>query len=164
MMAARFIKYGYMVALLFSLQLSAQQKPVTTSIDKQKNKIGAQFNLTLKATADTASVVTFPSAKMFGPMEVIRNYKVDTIKKDSRYELVKKYGAQSIYAEKAIAPEEISLQNRLSEALIPVQGKLKTFESRNLFHTSDLPFPIMELPDVFTEFRKKTEPLVKVRN
>ena len=78
--------------------------------------------------------------------------------------LVKKYGAQSIYAEKAIAPEEISLQNRLSEALIPVQGKLKTFESRNLFHTSDLPFPIMELPDVFTEFRKKTEPLVKVRN
>lgn len=88
----RLAKYGYLVAVLCSLQMLAQQKPVTTSIDKQKNKIGAQFNLTLKATADTASVVRFPSAKMFGPMEVIRDYKIDTVKKDDKYELVKKYG------------------------------------------------------------------------
>lgn len=91
-MIARLIKYGYLIAVFCSLQLIAQQKPVVTSIDKQKNKIGAQFNLTLKATADTSSVVTFPSGKMFGALEVIRNYKVDTVKTDGKYELVKKYG------------------------------------------------------------------------
>lgn len=65
---------------------------VTTSIDTTKNKIGAQFNLTLKAEADTATQVTFPSGKNFGVLEVIRSYKVDTIKNGGRYELIKKYG------------------------------------------------------------------------
>lgn len=77
--------------LLFSLAVFSQ-KPVVTSIDTTKNKIGAQFNLTLKAVADTASIVVFPKGKQFGRLEVIRNYPVDTIKKDARYELVKKYG------------------------------------------------------------------------
>jgi len=81
----------YIFFLFFSLVVAAQ-KPVVTSIDKKKNKIGAQFNLTLKVTADTASVVTFPKSKMFGALEVIRDYKVDTVKKDDKYELIKKYG------------------------------------------------------------------------
>lgn len=70
----------------------AQQKPVETSIDTLKNKIGAQFNLSLKVTADTSALVTFPSGKTIGPMEVIRNYKIDTLNKGARYELVRKYG------------------------------------------------------------------------
>ena len=65
---------------------------VTTSIDTTKNKIGAQFNLTLKTEVDTATQVTFPTAKNFGALEVIRSYKVDTIKNGGKYELIKKYG------------------------------------------------------------------------
>jgi hypothetical protein len=36
--------------------------------------------------------VIFPNAKTFGALEVIRSYKIDTIKNKDRYELVKKYG------------------------------------------------------------------------
>lgn len=80
------------VLLLISTITFAQQKRVETTIDTTKNKIGAQFNLTLKTSVDTSSKVTFPSGTNFGRMEVIRSYVVDTIKKDNRYELIKRYG------------------------------------------------------------------------
>ena len=61
----------YIFLLLFTNVLFAQK--VTTSIDTTKNKIGAQFNLTLKTEVDTATQVTFPTAKNFGALEVIRS-------------------------------------------------------------------------------------------
>ena len=82
----------YIFLLLFFSVVSAQQNRVAISIDTTKNKIGAQFNLTLKTNVDTLSTVVFPSGLNFGPLEVIRNYVVDTIRANNRYELVKKYG------------------------------------------------------------------------
>src|SRR3954468_13026128 len=81
----------YIVLILLST-LGFSQKRVETSIDTTRNKIGAQFNLTLRTKVDTTENVVFPSGKNFGNLEVIRSYVVDTIKKDDRYELVKKYG------------------------------------------------------------------------
>ena len=78
--------------MLISTAVFAQQKRVETSIDTTKNKIGAQFNLTLKTNVDTLSNVVFPSAPNFGRLEVIRSYVIDTIKKGDRYELIKRYG------------------------------------------------------------------------
>ncbi|AWI27158.1 hypothetical protein HYN49_02955 [Flavobacterium pallidum] len=69
-----------------------QQGKITTGIDKKKQKIGAQFNLTLKTTVDTTAKVVFPKGDSFGPMMVIRDEKPDTVRKGARYELVKKYG------------------------------------------------------------------------
>ena len=80
----------YILFLLVSTSLFAQK--VTTIIDKTKNKIGAEFQLTLKTEVDTLSKVKFPSAKNFGALEVIQSYKMDTVKKNDRYELIKKYG------------------------------------------------------------------------
>jgi uncharacterized protein (UPF0333 family) len=81
----------YLLLLLFTMTVFAQKR-VETSIDTTKNKIGAQFNLTLKTTVDTLSTVVFPNAKRFGNLEVIRSYVIDTIEKGAQYELVKKYG------------------------------------------------------------------------
>ena len=78
--------------LLFSTTVFAQQKQVTTSIDTTKNKIGAQFKLTLKTDVDTLSKVVFPNLRNFGALEVIQSYPIDTIRKNDRYELIKKYG------------------------------------------------------------------------
>ena len=78
--------------MLFSVSVFAQQKQVTTAIDTTKNKIGAEFKLTIKTNVDTLSKVVFPNLRNFGALEVIQSYPVDTIKKDDRYELVKKYG------------------------------------------------------------------------
>ncbi|HLF52357.1 hypothetical protein [Flavobacterium sp.] len=85
-------KFYIYVLILISTTIFAQQKRVETSIDTTKNKIGAQFNLTLKTNVDTLSNVVFPSSETFGKLEVIRSYVVDTIKKGDRYELIKKYG------------------------------------------------------------------------
>ena len=84
------MKIKLYLLLLLSTSLFAQK--VTTSIDTTKNKIGAEFKLTLKTNVDTLSKVVFPNAKSFGALEVIQSYPIDTIKKDDRYELVKKYG------------------------------------------------------------------------
>lgn len=77
--------------LLISTSIFAQQK-VVTSIDTTKNKIGAEFKLTLKTSVDTLSKVVFPRLKNIGALEVIHSYPIDTVKKDDRYELIKKYG------------------------------------------------------------------------
>lgn len=78
--------------LLVTTFVFAQQKQVVTSIDTIKNKIGAEFKLSIKTTVDTSSKVIFPNLKNFGALEVIQSYPIDTIKKNDRYELIKKYG------------------------------------------------------------------------
>jgi len=93
----------YILFLLFTTTLFAQKR-VETSIDTTKNKIGAQFNLTLRTVVDTTETVTFPSGNNFGRMEVIRNYVVDTVKKDNRYELIKKYGLAQFDSGKYTVP------------------------------------------------------------
>ena len=65
---------------------------MVTSIDTTKNKIGAEFKLTVKTSVDTLSKVDFPKLKNIGALEVIRSYPIDTIKNNDRYELIKKYG------------------------------------------------------------------------
>jgi hypothetical protein len=95
--------YLNIIFLLIATSIFSQ-KVVDTKIDVQKNKIGAQFNLTLTANVDTLSSVTFPKAKLFGQMEVIRDYITDTILKDGRYELVKKYGLAQFDSGKFYVP------------------------------------------------------------
>jgi hypothetical protein len=82
----------YIFLLFFSTMIFAQQKPVETSIDTTKNKIGAEFKLTLKTVVNSKSKVEFPKLKNIGALEVIQSYPVDTVKKDDTYELIKKYG------------------------------------------------------------------------
>jgi flagellar basal body-associated protein FliL len=85
-------KYFYLLLLLLSTSVFAQQNRVVTSIDTTKNKIGAEFKLTVKTSVDTLSKVDFPKLKNIGALEVIQSYPVDTVKNKDRFELIKKYG------------------------------------------------------------------------
>jgi hypothetical protein len=80
----------YILFFLLTTSLFAQK--VTTSIDSTKKKIGAEFKLTLKASVNKTDKVVFPKVKNFGALEVIESYKIDTIKSNDKYELIKKYG------------------------------------------------------------------------
>ncbi|MDX6180730.1 hypothetical protein SGQ44_01095 [Flavobacterium sp. Fl-77] len=82
----------YIFLLLLSTAVFAQQKQVETSIDTTKNKIGAEFKLTLKTVVSSKSKVVFPQLKNIGALEVIESYPIDTVKKNDQYELIKKYG------------------------------------------------------------------------
>lgn len=98
--------------ILFTTAVFGQQKQVTTSIDTTKNKIGAEFKLTLKTNVDTLSKVVFPNVKNFGPLEVIISYPIDTIRKNDRYELVKKYGLTQFDSGKYTIPSIKILINK----------------------------------------------------
>ncbi|MGL5111646.1 MAG: hypothetical protein ACRC6O_03285, partial [Flavobacterium sp.] len=80
------------VLFFFTISIFAQQKQVLTSIDTTKNKIGAEFQLSLKTTVNATSKVTFPNLKNIGPLEVIESYPIDTVKKNDQVELIKRYG------------------------------------------------------------------------
>jgi len=94
----------YFILLLISSLSFAQTKQLEASVDTTKNKIGAQFTLTLKAKVNATSKVNFPNAKNFGRLEVIESYPIDTVKEDSRYELIKKYGLTQFDSGKYVIP------------------------------------------------------------
>lgn len=91
--------------LLSTVVAAGQQKPmVEATVDSAKIKIGSQFHLILKTNVDTLSKVTFPESKVFGRLEVLESYPVDTVKKDARYELIKKYGLTQFDSGRYVVP------------------------------------------------------------
>jgi len=95
-------KITILILLLTSFIYSQK---LETKIDKHTAKIGAQFNLTLKTTVDTNTVVKFPVTKNFGALEVVRSYKIDTIDKDDKYELIKKYALTQFDSGRYVIPK-----------------------------------------------------------
>ena len=138
------IKY-YILFFLISASLFAQ-KQVETKIDVTRNKIGAQFNLTLKTNVDTLSKVVFPTSKNFGKMEVIRSYIIDTIKHGDRYELIKKYGITQFDTGKYVIPSLKVLINNKAFAtdslLVEVYNVQVDTLKQKLFDIK----PIVEVP------------------
>jgi hypothetical protein len=97
-------KQLYLLLLLLSTAAFAQQKQVVTSIDTIKNKIGAEFKLSIKTTVDTSSKVIFPKLKNLGALEVIQSYPIDTVKMNGQYELIKKYGLTQFDSGRYVVP------------------------------------------------------------
>ena len=94
----------YIFLFLLSSAVFAQSKQIETSIDTTKNKIGAEFKLTLKTLVGSKSKVVFPALKNIGPLEVIQSYPIDTVKKDGTYELIKKYGLTQFDSGRYVIP------------------------------------------------------------
>jgi len=76
--------------LLFSFFSYSQQ--ISSSIDSTKIKIGEQVTFRIQIEADSTDLVVFPEGQTFSPLEMIESYKVDTTKKEARFQFVKKYG------------------------------------------------------------------------
>ncbi len=114
------IKIYIGLLLLAATTAFAQQPGVQASIDSTKIRIGSQFNLTLKATANKGAKVSFPAGKNFGQLEVLEAYPTDTIEKDGLYELVKKYGLTQFDSGRYEIPK------------LPVIINNKTFQTRPL--------------------------------
>ena len=73
------------------------------------------------------------------------------------FEVDKKFNADEIYAEKEDTSEEIFIEDELKKRLnVPI----RFHEAKTLLKTNELPFFINNLPDIFTNFRKKVEPLL----
>jgi len=77
--------------------------------------------------------------------------------------LVKEYRAQKVFAKREVAYEEKKTEKGVQIELFKLGCELETFSTSTLYHAEDLPFSIKDIPDVFTNFRKKTEQDAKIR-
>lgn len=67
------------------------------------------------------------------------------------------YKVHKVYAKREVAWEEKQTEKKVQNALMKIRCELETFSTSTLYHAEDLPFSIKNIPDVFTNFRKKTE-------
>ncbi|WP_304063935.1 DASH family cryptochrome [Pedobacter glucosidilyticus] len=79
-------------------------------------------------------------------------------------EVVKKYQVDEVYHHREVASEETKISSLVEDALWKSQINLKHFIGHTLYHKEDLPFPIKDIPDVFTKFRKKAEKEGQIRS
>ncbi len=71
--------------------------------------------------------------------------------------IVAQYKAHKVFAKKEVAFEEKQTEKLVQDELFKLRCELKTYSTSTLYHAQDLPFSIKDIPDVFTNFRKKIE-------
>lgn len=71
--------------------------------------------------------------------------------------LVSLHKVNKVYAKREVAYEEKQTDARLQAELFKVKCEFETFSTSTLYHAQDLPFSIKDIPDVFSNFRKKVE-------
>ena len=68
-----------------------------------------------------------------------------------------------VFCNRERTSEELKVQNAVEQNLWAIGREVYYSRGKLLYYTSDLPFPITQTPDVFTQFRKETERLTPVR-
>lgn len=72
-------------------------------------------------------------------------------------ELVTRFEISEVYHHREVAPAETLVSANVEDELWKIKVNLKHFIGHTLYNKEDLPFPIKDIPDVFTQFKKKTE-------
>jgi deoxyribodipyrimidine photo-lyase len=78
-------------------------------------------------------------------------------------ELVRQTGADAVFASEEVTYEEVKVDRALEDKLKEEGKELLLFWQMTLLHVDDIPFSMEELPDVFTQFRKKSEKFAEPR-
>lgn len=72
-------------------------------------------------------------------------------------------GAIKVFASKEVTFDEVMIEERLEQSLFTKSISLELVWQSTLFHQEDVPWPIKQVPEVFTKFRKEAEKQVEVR-
>ncbi len=71
---------------------------------------------------------------------------------------------KKVFAKREVAFEEKKTEQLVQQELFKLRCEFETFSTSTLYHAEDLPFSIKDIPDVFTNFRKKTEKDATIRS
>lgn len=71
--------------------------------------------------------------------------------------------ASWVFCNRERIDEELQVQNAVEQSLWTIGREVYYSRGKLLYYTADLPFPITQTPDVFTQFRKETERITQVR-
>ena len=77
--------------------------------------------------------------------------------------IVNQFKAQKVFAKREVAFEERQTEKKVQDELFKVRCELEKISTSTLYHAEDLPFSIKDIPDVFSNFRKKTEKDSQIR-
>jgi hypothetical protein len=127
----------------FLLSLNMHAQTVAAVVDSTQIKIGEEIKLSILVEADSTASVVFPEGDtLFIPLELLESYKADTIKKDAKYSLIKKYGLTQFDSGVYFIPKQKILINekpfftdsiRIAVADVAVDTlKQKMFEIKSL--------------------------------
>lgn len=72
-------------------------------------------------------------------------------------QLVAQYHITEVYHHREVASEETTISTKVEDELWKLKVNLRHFIGHTLYNKEDLPFPVKDIPDVFTQFKKKTE-------
>jgi len=67
--------------------------------------------------------------------------------------------ASAIFFSKEVTAEERAVDREVEKKAFSMGIACESFWQSTLYHKEDLPFPIKQLPEVFTQFRKEVEKL-----
>ena len=79
-------------------------------------------------------------------------------------QIVIQYNASKVFAKREVAFEEKQVEQLVQKELFKLRCEFETFSTSTLYHAEDLPFSIKDIPDVFTNFRKKIEKDATIRS
>jgi len=71
--------------------------------------------------------------------------------------LVEQYEITEVYHHREVATAETTVSSNVEDLLWKLRINLKHFIGHTLYNKEDLPFPIKDIPDIFAQFKKKTE-------
>lgn len=90
--------------------------------------------------------------KLGGDILLIQGKPEDKIK-----EIVEQFEITEVYHHREVGPEETKISGHVEDLLWTLKLNLKHFIGHTLYNKEDLPFPIKDIPNVFAQFKKKTE-------
>jgi len=79
------------------------------------------------------------------------------------FNIAKSIKSSWVYCNRERTSEEVYVQDTLEKSLWTIGQELRFSRGKMLFHTADLPFPVCQVPDIFTNFRKEIENSVMIR-
>ncbi len=68
-----------------------------------------------------------------------------------------------VFCNRERTQEEVDVQDSLENSLWAIGQEIRYSRGKMLFYTADLPFPVTQTPDIFTQFRKEVEKFIPVR-
>lgn len=103
---------GFVVLFFLCASTSTHAQNVTAQVDSTQIKIGEEIKLTIAVEADSTASIVFPEGEnIFLPLELLESYQVDTLKKDAKYNLIKKYGVTQFDSGSYYIPKQVVLIN-----------------------------------------------------
>lgn len=82
---------------------------------------------------------------------------------DELFDLAKLVKSSWIFCNRERMREEVEVQDALEKNLWSIGQEMRYSRGKMLYYTADLPFPVTQTPDIFTQFRKEVERIIPVR-